>query len=54
MFRGLVAFPAPTIGGFLYAWGGMTAPLIANLSGILVVIAILIFFVHEPPAAVEQ
>ena len=48
MFRGLVAFPAPTIGGFLYAWGGMTAPLTANLIGILVVIAIVTFFVHEP------
>ncbi len=48
MFRGLVAFSAPTIGGFLYAWGGMTAPLLANLIGILVVITILIFFVHEP------
>jgi MFS family permease len=48
MFRGLVAFPAPTIGGFLYAWGGMTAPLIANLIGILIVIAILMLFVREP------
>ncbi len=48
MFRGLVAFPAPTIGGFLFAWGGMTAPLMANLIGILMVIVILMFFVHEP------
>ena len=48
MFRGLVAFPAPTIGGFLYTWGGMLAPLIANLVGILIVIAILVLFVREP------
>lgn len=48
MFRGLVSFPATTIGGLLYAWGGMQAPLTANLLGILVVIAILVFFLREP------
>lgn len=47
-FRGLISFPAPTIGGLLYAWGGMRAPLLANLLGIFVVIAILVLFVHEP------
>jgi MFS family permease len=47
-FRGLISFPAPTIGGLLYAWGGMRVPLIANLLGIFVVIAILVLFVHEP------
>jgi MFS family permease len=47
-FRGLIAFPGPTIGGLLYAWGGMRVPLIANLLGIFVVIAILVLFVHEP------
>jgi MFS family permease len=47
-FRGLISFPAPTIGGLLYAWGGMRVPLMANLLGIFVVIAILVLFVHEP------
>jgi len=47
-FRGLIAFPAPTIGGLLYAWGGIRAPLFANLIGIFVVMAILALFVHEP------
>jgi len=47
-FRGLIAFPAPTIGGLLYDWGGMRAPLVANLLGIFLVVAILILFVHEP------
>ena len=46
-FRGILAFPAPAIGSLLYAWGGMRAPLIANLIGIFVVIAILVLFVRE-------
>ena len=46
-FRGLLAFPAPAIGSLLYEWGGMGAPLIANLIGIFVVMAILVFFVRE-------
>ncbi len=46
-FRGLLAFPGPAIGGLLYAWGGMRAPLIANLIGILVTIAVLYLFVDE-------
>jgi len=48
MFRGIVAFPSSTIGGLLYAWGGLRAPLIVNLIGIVVVIIILTLFVHEP------
>jgi MFS family permease len=48
MFRGLVAFPAPAIGGLLFAWGGMTLPVLANLVGIIIVIFILALFVHEP------
>ncbi len=50
MFRGLISVPAPTIGGILYAWGGMALPMIANVAGVCVVIAILYFFVHETPA----
>jgi MFS family permease len=46
-FRGLIAFPAPALGGLLYQWGGIAAPLAANLAGILVVMALLAFFVPE-------
>lgn len=47
-FRGIIGFPAPAIGGWLYAWGGYRAPFIANFIGVFVVLAILIFFVGEP------
>jgi len=53
-FRGIVAFPAPTIGGLLYAWGGMRAPLVANLIGIFVVTTVLVLFVHEPLQSVNS
>jgi MFS family permease len=52
-FRGIISFPAPTIGGLLYAWGGMRAPLMANLIGICVVIALLVLFVHESKQSQE-
>lgn len=48
MFRGVVGFPAPTIGGLLYAWGGLRAPLVVNLLGSCVVVVILTLFVREP------
>lgn len=48
MFRGLIAFPAAWLGGLLYAWGGIHAPLAANLIGVLAVVALLIVFVNEP------
>lgn len=47
MFRGLIAFPAPWIGGLLFAKWGFHAPLMATLIGIFVVLAIMIFFVRE-------
>lgn len=50
MFKGLISVPAPTIGGLLYAWGGMPLPMIANLVGVFVVLTILYFFVYETPA----
>ncbi len=50
-FRGILAFPGPAIGGLLFAWGGMRAPLIANLIGILVTMAVLYLFVDEPKIA---
>jgi MFS family permease len=49
-FRGTIAFPASWLGGLLYDWGGMTAPLLSNLIGSCVVITILILFVREPAA----
>jgi MFS family permease len=48
MFRGLIAFPASWLGGILYAWGGIHAPLAANLIGVFAVVAMLILFVNEP------
>jgi MFS family permease len=53
LFRGIVSFPSSTIGGFLYAWGGLRAPLVVNLLGILVVMLILALFVREPPRDLE-
>lgn len=48
MFRGLVAFPAAWLGGLLFDWGGIRAPLTANLIGSCIVIVMLILFVREP------
>jgi MFS family permease len=48
MFRGLIAFPASALGGLLFDWGGIRAPLVANLIGCCVVMLMLIFFVNEP------
>ena len=50
MFRGLIAFPASILGGVLYAWGGLRAPLIANLIGSFLVVMILALFVRESKA----
>jgi len=48
-FRGIVGFPASAFGGWLYVWGGIRAPLIANLIGIFFIITVIFFFVQEPP-----
>jgi MFS family permease len=48
LFRGIVSFPSATIGGLLYAWGGLRAPIFVNMLGILVVMTILALFVREP------
>lgn len=50
-FRGLISFPAPALGGLLYQWGGIAAPLAANLAGIFVIIGLLAFFVPETSVA---
>jgi MFS family permease len=46
-FRGLLAFPAPALGGWLYEVGGFRAPIIFCLGGIIVLIVGLAFFVKE-------
>ncbi|MGE5262916.1 MAG: MFS transporter, partial [Acidobacteriota bacterium] len=54
MFRGLIGFPAPTIGGLLFQLGGMRLPIVANLIGIFVVIGILAISVHDPKKIPEN
>jgi len=46
-FRGLVAFPAPIIGGFLYQSLGFEAPVIASLVGTVVCVAMMVKFIPE-------
>jgi DHA1 family multidrug resistance protein-like MFS transporter len=53
MFRGIIAFPASWIGGLIYARWGFRAPLGATLIGVFVVLAMLIFCVHEPAGETE-
>lgn len=48
MFRGLIAFPASALGGMLFDWGGLRAPLVANLVGCCVVMVMLAFLINEP------
>lgn len=48
-FRGLVAVPAPIIGGLLYQYIGYEAPLIASLVGTMVCVAMMIRFIPERP-----
>ncbi len=43
-FRGLVAFPAPIVGGFLYQWWGHEAPLLASFVGTIVSMGIIMKF----------
>jgi MFS family permease len=49
-FRGLIGFPAPYIGGLLYDRFGFRAPILANLVGVAIALAAIIFAVKEPPA----
>ena len=54
MFRGLIGFPAPTIGGLLFQLGGMRLPIVANLIGIFIVIGILAISVHDAKKTPES
>jgi MFS family permease len=50
-FRGVVAFPAPIIGGFLYQGLGYEAPVIASFLGTILTIAMMLRFIPERPRA---
>ncbi len=46
-FRGLLSFPSPFLGGVIYDLVGFKGPIIANLVGILIVLAIFLLLVKE-------
>jgi MFS family permease len=50
--RGLVAFPAPIIGGFLYQSLGYEAPIIVSAAGTAITVVLLLKFVPERPEGV--
>ena len=50
-FRGILAFPAPFIGGVLFDTMGYAAPLLANLAGSLAITVAIGFLLKDPPAA---
>ncbi len=45
--RGLLAFPAPLLGAFLYAGLGYPAPMIASLLGMIVATAAVLLFIED-------
>ena len=49
-FRGLVAFPAPIIGGFLYQYLGYEAPIIASFMGTIICVALMFRYLPERPS----
>jgi MFS family permease len=54
-FRGLIGFPAPYLGGLLYDRFGFHVPILANLVGLVVALALVVIAVKEaPPAGREQ
>jgi MFS family permease len=54
-FRGLIGFPAPYLGGLLYDRFGFRAPILANLVGLVVALALVVIAVKEtPPVEREQ
>jgi MFS family permease len=48
-FRGLVAAPAPIIGGYLYQYFGYEVPILASLVGTLVCVALMAKYLPERP-----
>ena len=51
-FRGLVAFPAPMVGGFLYQYLGYEAPIMASFAGTIVCIALMLRYIPDRKSAV--
>jgi MFS family permease len=49
--RGLLSFPAPLVGGFLFERLGYGAPILASLAGVVATIAAILRFVHDPAVA---
>jgi DHA1 family multidrug resistance protein-like MFS transporter len=49
--RGLLAFPAPLLGGFLFTTLGYEAPILASLVGVFVTLAFMVRLIHDPPKA---
>jgi len=47
----LIAFPAPYLGGLLYDRFGFQAPILANLVGVVIALAVIIVVVKEPQLA---
>ncbi len=46
--RGLLAFPAPLLGGFLYERFGYAAPMIASLAGVVLAMALVLLLIVDP------
>ena len=53
-FRGLVAFPAPVVGGLLYQYMGYEAPIIASFAGTVVCIALMLRYLPERPTSATR
>ncbi len=47
-FRGLISFPAPYVGGLLYTAFGFAGPVVANIIGAVIVIALMLAWLREP------
>lgn len=53
-FRGLVAAPAPIIGGYLYQYFGYDTPILASMLGTVVCVALMIRYLPERPRQNSQ
>jgi MFS family permease len=50
VYRGLVAFPAPILGGFLYETLGFQAPILASLAAAMVTVVMIVKLLPAAPA----
>jgi len=48
--RGLLSFPAPFVGGFLFEQYGYAAPLLASFGGVLITMGLVLRFLPEDPS----